>query len=181
MRRNAFLFLGILSVVLFGAQHVIANQFESDIEEYMYRICTRRNPRGLRAAICDMYDRLDSVQLGMQGPPGPQGPRGIPGPAGPPRLAVSGGDQVSLSCKVRRYYGTKEVEVECRKGEIATGGGCDFLFRQNRDHIGQEAIGNLLQHPISEFGKPIGWYCEDENYSSRVVPVIAYVICCKSE
>lgn len=75
---------GIAIAASLMANVAFASHYTGQAEEFFLNWCSRERLDGLRAFVCDLRERLDTIQLtpGPQGPEGPQGPQGPQGPVG---------------------------------------------------------------------------------------------------
>ncbi len=63
---------------------VFAASYSDEADEYFERNCTRDRLRGITAFVCDLRERIDNLEPGVQGPQGPQGKKGEKGDRGDP-------------------------------------------------------------------------------------------------
>lgn len=84
----------------------------------------------VRENVCQKKEvRIDPISLGLQGPPGPRGlpgPQGLQGPPGPSHTldAVIRTTSIVLGPGPDRLF-----TAECLPGEVAVGGGFEFMDR----------------------------------------------------
>ncbi len=147
----------------------LANHYASDAQKFFDQNCTKKKQIGITAFVCDLRERIDSIQL-IPGPQGPQGPQGQQGPVGPKGgtgatglqgLKGDTGAPGVTSCVVRQFkqsnavfancYNTHSIFdrqsscttiVTCESGEFATGGGC--YYRPDYQVEKQFSTGSIL-------------------------------------
>lgn len=132
---------GIALLLVSGA--ALANHYTSEAERFFEMHCRRPRQFSLIAFVCDLRERIDSMELdaGPQGPPGPQGPQGEQGPAGPKggtgALGLQGSQGIQGPMGPRG--GTGATSLQGPKGDPGTGGVTSCVVRQFKQDLASYA------------------------------------------
>jgi hypothetical protein len=120
-------------------------------------------------------DTGDTGPQGLQGPQGPQGETGPQGPVGPAGVV---GFTVRTSETAMNTAQAKSVTALCLAGEVATGGGHEFLGGDRSQFFERTLLFESM--PVVVNGSPAGWLADAETSASAPQDtwgLRAYVIC----